>query len=327
MGCLLLSRFLTLVVLLLTLGSATVIQGSTSLVARSSGALCSTYIVTGGDTCTKIAQSHGITVEDIEAFNAQTWAWHGCAQIQQGAFVCVSSGEPPMPVALPNAICGPQVPGTVRPKKYSDLASLNPCPASQCCSKLGQCGSTSAFCSVSQGCISHCKEDADTQPAVKASTATSMKSTATKPTMTTTSTSSKSTTTAAASATPHWQLTMYSKKDCEGDYYLLQGYNTWFDKCLRLQSGLSTVVSDKDLSCRWWVDGGFGGWKSCDESDLKKPRSWFMNNGSCMIYSDGVCEENTGTINGGKHLGCQSVNTMATEPDTNFESLQCASLV
>jgi hypothetical protein len=120
---------------------------------------------------------------------------------------------------------------------------------------------------------------------------------------------------------------MYSKKDCEGDYYLLQGYGTWFDKCLRLQSGLSTVVSDTELSCRWWVDGGFGGWKSCDAIDLKKPRSWFMNNGSCMIYSDGACKENTGTINGGTHLGCQSEHTMATEPDTNFGSLKCAHLV
>ena len=44
--------------------------------------------------------------------------------------------EPPMPVALPHATCGPQVPGTVRPKKYSDLASLNLCPANQCVSIL-----------------------------------------------------------------------------------------------------------------------------------------------------------------------------------------------
>jgi hypothetical protein len=71
-------------------------------------------------------------VKNIEDYNAQTWGWSGCAQIQQGAFICVSSGEPPMPVALPHATCGPQVPGTVRPKKYSDLASLNLCPENQC---------------------------------------------------------------------------------------------------------------------------------------------------------------------------------------------------
>lgn len=134
MGSLLLPRFLVLAGLFLMLGSSTAIQESASLFARNAGAICSTYTVAGGDTCTKIAQSHGITVKNIEDYNTQTWAWQGCAQLQQGAFICVSSGEPPMPVALPNAICGPQVPGTIRPKKYSDLASLNPCPASQCVS-------------------------------------------------------------------------------------------------------------------------------------------------------------------------------------------------
>lgn len=128
----LLPKFLVLAGLFLMLRSATAIQEPTALLARDGGAICSTYIVAGGDTCAKIAQSHGITVRNIEDYNAQTWAWHGCAQLQQGAFICLSSGEPPMPVALPNAICGPQVPGTVRPKKYSDLASLNPCPGNQC---------------------------------------------------------------------------------------------------------------------------------------------------------------------------------------------------
>jgi RES domain-containing protein len=134
MGYLLLPRFLILAGLFLMLGSATAIQESAALLARDTSAVCSTYTVAGGDTCAKIAQSHGITVKNIEDYNTHTWAWHGCAQQQQGAFICVSSGEPPMPVALPNAICGPQVPGTVRPKKYSYLTALNPCPASQCVS-------------------------------------------------------------------------------------------------------------------------------------------------------------------------------------------------
>lgn len=134
MGSPLLPRFLVLIGLFLMLGLTTAAQKPVAILARNAGGICSTYTVAGGDTCAKIALSHGITVKNIEDYNAQTWAWHGCGQIHQGAFICVSLGEPPMPVALPNAICGPQVPGTVRPKKYSDLASLNPCPASQCVS-------------------------------------------------------------------------------------------------------------------------------------------------------------------------------------------------
>lgn len=37
-----------------------------------------------------------------------------------------------MPVSLPDAICGPQVPGTVRPNNMSDLDNLNPCLATNC---------------------------------------------------------------------------------------------------------------------------------------------------------------------------------------------------
>lgn len=118
---------------------------------------------------------------------------------------------------------------------------------------------------------------------------------------------------------------MYSKKNCEGDYYLLQGYNSALNQCLQLQSGLSTIVSETGVSCRWWVDGGFS-WKSCDASDMKKPRSWFMNNGSCLVYSDSACKEYSGTINGGTHIGCQSEHTMGTGPDTDFGSLKCAQL-
>jgi hypothetical protein len=142
--------------------------------------------------------------------------------------------------------------------------------------------------------------------------------------MTTTSKTSKTTTAAATSSGAHWQLTMYSKKNCEGDYYLLQGYDSGLDHCLQLQSALSTVVSNTGVSCRWWLNGGFSGWTSCDKSDLKKPMTWFMNRGSCLVYSDTACKEYSGTINGGTHLGCQSVNLMATEPDTNFGSLMCA---
>lgn len=95
---------------------------------------CASYIIQGYDTCALIAQAHGITEADIEAFNVNTWAWLGCNQLYQGDFICLSAGNPPMPMALPNAVCGPQVPGTVRPSNWADLAGMNPCAESKCVS-------------------------------------------------------------------------------------------------------------------------------------------------------------------------------------------------
>jgi hypothetical protein len=100
----------------------------------STDGFCAIYIIQGYDTCALIAQAHSITEADIEAFNVDTWAWLGCNQLYQGDFICLSAGNPPMPMALPNAVCGPQVPGTTRPANWADLASMNPCPASQCVS-------------------------------------------------------------------------------------------------------------------------------------------------------------------------------------------------
>jgi hypothetical protein len=108
-----------------------------ALPANSNG-ICSTYVVQQGNTCESIAQVHGITVAEIEEYNIQTFDWEGCNGTNQGKFICVSTGEPPMPVALANAVCGPQVPGTTRPSEWSDLASLNPCPSNECVSSVTQ---------------------------------------------------------------------------------------------------------------------------------------------------------------------------------------------
>lgn len=97
--------------------------------------ICFTHTLQAQDTCQALAQQYSLAVADIERFNSQTWGWRGCDNIQQGAFICLSAGEPPMPVALGQAICGPQVPGTARPNKYSELASLNPCPPGKCVSR------------------------------------------------------------------------------------------------------------------------------------------------------------------------------------------------
>jgi hypothetical protein len=99
--------------------------------------VCFTYTVQEGDTCDKVAESHSVSTSDIETWNTGSWGWRGCTKIMQGDFVCLSSGALPMPVALPNAVCGPQMPGSIRPQNYADLASLNPCFSGQCVSLMG----------------------------------------------------------------------------------------------------------------------------------------------------------------------------------------------
>lgn len=98
--------------------------------------ICYTYTIQEGDTCAKLAEYYKITTKNIETWNVGSWGWPGCAKIKQGDFVCLSSGALPMPVALPHAVCGPQVPGTRRPGNYADLASLNRCPSNQCVSVI-----------------------------------------------------------------------------------------------------------------------------------------------------------------------------------------------
>jgi hypothetical protein len=75
-----------------------------------------------------------MTTADIETYNKETWAWSSCGSLNEGDYICLSSGDPPMPVTIGNAVCGPQVPGTTRPKTWSQVPSLNPCPSGQCVS-------------------------------------------------------------------------------------------------------------------------------------------------------------------------------------------------
>ena len=71
---------------------------------------------------------------NIETWNINTTAWYGCNKLQEGGQVCLSAGDPLMPVAIAGAVCGPQVPGTARPLRGIGIAALNPCPAGQCVS-------------------------------------------------------------------------------------------------------------------------------------------------------------------------------------------------
>lgn len=113
---------------------------------------CATYTVLVDESCKSIATANSITLGDLEEFNKKTWGkfslllkqcpvqrscglvgWNGCGTLWQGTKICISSGDPPMPNSVANAICGPQVPGTEAPTDGQDLASLNPCPLNACC--------------------------------------------------------------------------------------------------------------------------------------------------------------------------------------------------
>lgn len=133
--------------------------------------ICASYTVKAGDYCFKIASSYGLTPDNLESFNKNTWGWGGCANLQAGMVMCLSTGNPPMPASIANAVCGPQKPGTQFPASgTTKIADLNPCPLNACCNIWGQCGTTDAFCTVTKsktgapgtaapgtnGCISNC---------------------------------------------------------------------------------------------------------------------------------------------------------------------------
>ncbi|KAI4700360.1 hypothetical protein J4E89_011002 [Alternaria sp. Ai002NY15] len=142
------------------------------------GGNCATYYTKKDDSCSKVAISHDITVDDLMEFNKGTWGWNGCKpEVFYADFLmCVSKGLAPMPAIVPNAICGPTKNGTIRPNPITapaNISTLNPCPLNVCCNVWGQCGLTDDFCAVSKsetgapgtsapgknGCISNCGRD------------------------------------------------------------------------------------------------------------------------------------------------------------------------
>jgi GH18 family chitinase len=139
----------------------------------SANGTCYTYHVASGDDCSSLAASYSITVDKIGSYNNQTWGWLGCSDLQEGQNICLSSGTPPFPAPVANAVCGPQVPNTLEPTNGTSWASLNPCPLNACCDIWGECGTTADFCTAtnsttgapgtaavgSYGCISNCGID------------------------------------------------------------------------------------------------------------------------------------------------------------------------
>jgi chitinase len=140
---------------------------------------CFSYLVVSGDTCSAIAASHDITVDEINSWNTQTWGWTGCSNLFVGDLICLSTGYPPMPANLPNAVCGPQVNNTATAPHGTDFSTLNECPLNACCDIWGQCGTTAEFCTKSNsstgnpgtaapgqnGCISNCGTNIVSSPA------------------------------------------------------------------------------------------------------------------------------------------------------------------
>ena len=134
---------------------------------------CFAYQVQKNDGCWSIAASHTITQDVIEKNNNDTWGWAGCDALIPDQLICLSSGAPPMPLPIENAVCGPQVPGTQKPTDGKKLADLNPCLLNACCDIWGQCGTTVEFCVPTpaktgapgtalpntNGCISNCGTD------------------------------------------------------------------------------------------------------------------------------------------------------------------------
>ncbi|KAJ5442294.1 Peptidoglycan-binding Lysin subgroup [Penicillium cf. griseofulvum] len=133
---------------------------------------CYVYTSKKDDNCAAIAAKNQITKKDIESFNKHTWGWAGCDRLKEKQRICLSKGDPPMPAALDNAICGPQVNGTKRPTNGTDIAGLNPCPLNVCCNIWGQCGITKDFCvkdlaetgapgtsKTQNGCVASCGLD------------------------------------------------------------------------------------------------------------------------------------------------------------------------
>ncbi|KAH8673384.1 glycoside hydrolase family 18 protein [Xylariales sp. PMI_506] len=138
---------------------------------------CATYTTIADDNCYSIAASNSLTVDDLENFNTDTWAWNGCDNLWVGVIMCLSTGSPPMPAPVSNAVCGPQVPGTAKPDDMSTLTDLNPCLLNACCDVWGQCGTTVEFCidtntgapgtaaKGTNGCISNCGTNLILSPA------------------------------------------------------------------------------------------------------------------------------------------------------------------
>ncbi|KAH6648205.1 hypothetical protein BKA67DRAFT_683676 [Truncatella angustata] len=145
----------------------------------SADGYCYTYLVETGDSCASIGAAYDLTNAEIESYNSDTWGWYGCDDLLADYNICLSTGYPPQPATVPNAVCGPQVNDTAAAPPGTDFSTMNECPLNACCNTWGQCGTTSEFCTISEsstgapgtaapgenGCISNCGTDIVTSDA------------------------------------------------------------------------------------------------------------------------------------------------------------------
>ena len=120
----------------------------------NSDSSCARYTVKSGDTCSSIATANSLTPNNLSDLNDKiTRGWFGCDKLLAGLTMCLRKGTQPMPAAIPNAICGPQVPNTKPPSPITagTLKDLNPCPLNSCCDIWGQCGITPEYCTSENG--------------------------------------------------------------------------------------------------------------------------------------------------------------------------------
>lgn len=117
---------------------------------------------------------------------------------------------------------------------------------------------------------------------------------------------------------------MYSKKDCEGDYYHLQGYNFKHNDtiahCLTIHEGMNSEFTEEGVTCKWWTNNGFT-WAPCDKSKLMKPESWFVKNGYCSMFKKKNCDCYDGWMVHLRAKGCEN-RTGRDPPEVN--ALMCA---
>lgn len=107
---------------------------------------CKTYQVQADDDCSSLAAQYSLKIDDLKEFNKNTWGWSGCHPLFKDTIMCLSEGTPPFPAEIPNAMYGPQKPGTNPPTDGSDIAKLNLYPLNTCCNIWGQYRITHDFC-------------------------------------------------------------------------------------------------------------------------------------------------------------------------------------
>ncbi|GJC89486.1 killer toxin subunits alpha/beta [Colletotrichum liriopes] len=86
---------------------------------------CSAYKIQDGDFCAKVAAANGLTIDELEKLNKDTWGWNGCDNgFWPDNWICLSEGKPPFPAPIANAVCGPRSPA--RSSRADQLPGTGP---------------------------------------------------------------------------------------------------------------------------------------------------------------------------------------------------------